>query len=128
MQNHVRNYLVAFNYYGFEFISCEICGAKAVDIHHVDGRSYFGSKNKDAQDDVSNLVALCRFCHNSAHGPTSRAFKEKLKEMILKRILNKKTTTNMEQTQKQEIIDAAIAKGFITIDEESIDYNYEMAL
>lgn len=34
----------------------------------------------------------------------------------------------MEHTQKQEIIDAAIAKGFITIDEESIDYNYKMAL
>lgn len=85
MEKHVHNYFAAFGFDGFEFIPCEVCGAKAYDIHHVTPRSHFGSKNKDAQDDVSNLVALCRPCHNIAHGPTSRAFKEKLKDIIAKR-------------------------------------------
>lgn len=85
MQKHVENYLAAFNYSGFEFIPCEVCGKKAVDIHHVVTRSHFGSKNKDARDDVSNLVALCRSDHDAAHGPNAREIKEKLLEIIKNR-------------------------------------------
>ena len=44
----------------FDFIPCEVCGAKAVDIHHIDARGMGGSKTKDV---IDNLMAVCRQCH-----------------------------------------------------------------
>jgi 5-methylcytosine-specific restriction endonuclease McrA len=92
MQKHTRNYLDAMGYDPDDFIPCELCQQKSVDIHHVVSRSHFGSKNKDAQDNPDNLVALCRQCHDIAHGPESRAFREQLKEIILKRASELKKT------------------------------------
>jgi 5-methylcytosine-specific restriction endonuclease McrA len=47
--------------YGIEdFIPCEICECRAVDIHHIECRGYGGSK---AKDNIENLMALCRECH-----------------------------------------------------------------
>jgi len=43
-----------------DFIPCEICGSKAVDIHHINGR------HKDCNN-IINLMALCRDCHTKAH-------------------------------------------------------------
>jgi len=43
-----------------DFIPCEICGSKSVDIHHIDCRGMGGSNNKDT---IENLMALCRKCH-----------------------------------------------------------------
>ena len=43
-----------------DYIPCEICNAKAVDIHHIDCRGMGGSKSKDT---IDNLMALCRSCH-----------------------------------------------------------------
>jgi len=37
---------------------CEYCGKKAVDIHHIQSRGQGGS------NDINNLIALCRKCHN----------------------------------------------------------------
>lgn len=85
MQKHVENYFNAFGYTVADFIPCEVCGAKSVDIHHVERRSSFGSRNAKQKDAASNLVALCRQCHDVAHGPKSREIKEKLKEIIIKR-------------------------------------------
>jgi 5-methylcytosine-specific restriction endonuclease McrA len=51
----------------------------------VEPRSSFGSTTKDEQDHVSNLVALCRSCHNAAHSAYGREFKIKLKGIIQKR-------------------------------------------
>ncbi len=86
MERHVKNYLEAFGFSGMEFIPCEVCGSSAVDIHHVEPRSSFGSKRKDEQDRVDNLVALCRYCHNGAHGDLSREWKEMLKDITISRI------------------------------------------
>ena len=44
-----------------DFIPCEICQAKAVDIHHIDSRGMGGSKQADT---IENLMAVCRQCHN----------------------------------------------------------------
>lgn len=44
-----------------DFIECEVCKGKAVDIHHIDCRGMGGSKEKDT---IENLMALCRNCHN----------------------------------------------------------------
>lgn len=60
MQKHTKIY---FDYFGFDtetFIPCEVCGAKAVDIHHISCRGMGGSKSADH---ISNLMAVCRICH-----------------------------------------------------------------
>lgn len=46
-----------------EFISCEVCGRRAVDIHHIESRGMGGSKLLDTPE---NLMALCRECHHEA--------------------------------------------------------------
>jgi len=57
-----------FGYTEADYISCEVCNSKqAVDIHHVIPRSKFGSKRKDEQDKIENLIALCRSYHDKAH-------------------------------------------------------------
>lgn len=67
MQKHIKNYLEHHSLSGFEFIPCEVCGGKAVDIHHIVPRSKFGKNRKHEQDHHSNLIALCRGCHDKAH-------------------------------------------------------------
>ena len=47
-----------------DFIPCEKCGVKAVDIHHIIPKGMGGSKTKDV---IENLISLCRDCHNKAH-------------------------------------------------------------
>lgn len=47
-------------YHPTDFIPCETCESKAVDIHHIEARGMGGSKNKDV---LENLMALCRWCH-----------------------------------------------------------------
>jgi 5-methylcytosine-specific restriction endonuclease McrA len=60
MQKHTKIYLNHFDYTIDEFIPCEVCGNKAVDIHHIDCRGMGGTKEKDR---IDNLMALCRKCH-----------------------------------------------------------------
>jgi 5-methylcytosine-specific restriction endonuclease McrA len=60
MKKHTKSYLKHFNYGIDDFIPCETCGSRAVDIHHIDCRGMGGSK---AKDEIENLMALCRSCH-----------------------------------------------------------------
>jgi len=60
MKNHTKVYMQHFNYVGDEFIPCECCYAKAVDIHHINARGMGGCNNKDH---IENLMAVCRACH-----------------------------------------------------------------
>jgi 5-methylcytosine-specific restriction endonuclease McrA len=60
MKNHTKVYLNFFGYTIEDFIPCESCGAKAVDIHHIEARGMGGSKKSDV---IQNLMALCRQCH-----------------------------------------------------------------
>lgn len=62
MKRHVKNYLKAEGYGIQDIILCEKCGSVAVDIHHIKYKSQGGT------DDRDNLIALCRDCHNEAHG------------------------------------------------------------
>lgn len=59
-----------------DFIPCEICGKRAVDIHHIDARGMGGSKNKDV---IENLMALCRR-HHDMYGD-KRQYKQYLKDI-----------------------------------------------
>ena len=56
------------NFFGYgeqDFIPCEMCGSRAVDIHHIEKR------NKTKNDYIENLIALCRGCHINAESDTS---------------------------------------------------------
>jgi hypothetical protein len=61
MRPHVRIYFDYFDLGEQDTVPSEICGAKAVDIHHIKGRG----KGKDV---ITNLMALCRYHHNACHG------------------------------------------------------------
>ena len=60
MKQHIKAYLTAFKFDISDFIPCEVCSARAVDIHHIKARGMGGSKTKDVAE---NLMALCRSCH-----------------------------------------------------------------
>jgi 5-methylcytosine-specific restriction endonuclease McrA len=49
-----------FDYATQEEIMCEACTSPAVDIHHIYGRG-------EGREVISNLMALCRKCHEKAH-------------------------------------------------------------
>jgi len=64
-----------------DFICCEVCGAKAVDIHHIEARGMGGSEERDT---IENLMALCRDCHLNMGD--KKQFKEQLKSIHLSHI------------------------------------------
>ena len=67
MKTHTRNYLKGMRipptmYFEDMGIMCEWCEMKlAVDINHLDPRKAGGSK---LRDNVEDLMAMCRDCHN----------------------------------------------------------------
>lgn len=61
MKKHVKVYMDYFGYDTSDFIACEVCGVRAVDIHHIEARGMGGSKDKDV---IENLMALCRMHHD----------------------------------------------------------------
>ena len=51
-------------YFGYgidDYFACEVCDNRGVDLHHIDARGIGGSKTKD---DITNLICVCRQCHN----------------------------------------------------------------
>jgi hypothetical protein len=60
MKKYVKTYLDYFGYDTSDTIFCELCGAVAVDINHIDAKGMGGSKLKD---NIENLIAVCRPCH-----------------------------------------------------------------
>ena len=59
MKKYTKLYMDFFGFFGDEYIPCETCNAKAVDIHHIVARRMGGSE----KDQIENLMALCRSCH-----------------------------------------------------------------
>ena len=49
---------------------CEVCGAQAVECHHIIFRSHCGTSV------LINLICLCRACHEMAHGPKAKQMRE----------------------------------------------------
>ena len=60
MKKHTKIYMKHFNYVLDDFIPCEVCGSRAVDIHHIENIGSGGAKDKDR---IENLMAVCRSCH-----------------------------------------------------------------
>lgn len=71
-------YLEYFGYGEQDYIPCENCGNRAVDVHHLKFRSQGG------EDIPENLMGLCRDCHNRAHG--SKPFNQELIKKHLSKI------------------------------------------
>jgi 5-methylcytosine-specific restriction endonuclease McrA len=69
---HKARYLKFFGYVEGDWIPCENCHTTAEEFHHVQPRSKLGS------DEPSNIMALCRRCHEKAHN-SNREFNEQLK-------------------------------------------------
>lgn len=84
MKKHTKIYFDFFKYSTADFIPCEICNSKAIDIHHIDCRGMGGSKEKDT---IENLMALCRNCHLK-YGDIKHQI-DFLKEIHLKKIAEK---------------------------------------
>lgn len=59
MKNYIKTYMQYFGYDVSDFIPCEVCGNKAVDINHIQARSI----RKDLVNEITNLMAMCRSCH-----------------------------------------------------------------
>jgi hypothetical protein len=62
MKSHTKIYMQYFGYGMEEFIPCECCGSRAVDIHHINARGMGGDPTK-SKDVIENLMAVCRTCH-----------------------------------------------------------------
>lgn len=62
MKKHTKIYMDFFGYDISDFIPCEICGANAVDVHHIDARGMGGDPTGE-KDHIGNLQALCREDH-----------------------------------------------------------------
>ena len=60
--NHKKVYMKCLNIGPEDIVLCEVCGAVAVDIHHIEFRSQGGTNY------IQNLIALCRNDHDIAHG------------------------------------------------------------
>jgi len=84
MPNLNKHTKIYFEYFGFDmgdFVGCECCGKKAIDIHHIEARGMGGNPNGD-KDVIENLQAVCRECH-LRYGD-KKEYKEMLKKVHLK--------------------------------------------
>ena len=81
MKKHTKIYFDYFGYDETDFIACEVCGSKSVDIHHIDAKGMGGSKLKDY---IENLIAVCRDCHIKCHD--NKEFNNNAKQIHLDRL------------------------------------------
>jgi len=61
MMKYVKVYCDYFDIKTENELICEACGNLAIDVHHIQGRG-------KGMDVIKNLMALCRKCHERAHG------------------------------------------------------------
>lgn len=64
MKNHTKIYYENAGYDLSDFVECEVCKNPAVDIHHINARG-MGGDPQGKKDVFSNLMALCRNCHET---------------------------------------------------------------
>ena len=90
MKKHTAIYMDHFGYDINDFIPCEVCGGRAVDIHHIEARGA-GGDPQGKKDVITNLQALCRPCH-IFYGD-KKQYKEFLKEKHLIKLATNKVST-----------------------------------
>jgi 5-methylcytosine-specific restriction endonuclease McrA len=82
MKSYTIIYMCHFGYDESSWMPCERCNNTGVDIHHVYGRGKL-------LNEITNLICLCRNCHNLAHA--EKITKEQLKEIHLNFMKNYET-------------------------------------
>lgn len=86
LKKHTKVYLSQMGYETCDWIPCEVCAAPQEpgigDVHHIDGR-----RIKNANH-IDNLIFLCRYCHQQAHGINGKISKQSLKQIIAWRLQN----------------------------------------
>ena len=97
MKPYVKTYYKYFSYDVSDFIPCEVCGAKAVEVHHLEPKSIAKAK----ENFIDNLIAVCRECHNQCHA--RRQFNEDAKLIHRKKLLGVKTDHEIERFLNNEI-------------------------
>jgi 5-methylcytosine-specific restriction endonuclease McrA len=90
MKKHTAIYMNHFGYDINDFIPCEVCGGRAVDIHHIEARGA-GGDPQGKKDVITNLQALCRACH--VEMGDKKQYKEFLKERHLIKLTTNKVST-----------------------------------
>lgn len=63
----------------FDFPDCEICGARAIEVHHI------LTRGSGAPDHKYNILSICRQCHTQAHAPFTTLHKDQLFEVVSRR-------------------------------------------
>jgi hypothetical protein len=76
MKKYVKKYIEFWGYGEQDFIPCIVCGERSADVHHLEPKGMGGSKEKD---NIENLVALCRRCHDLCHN--DKNFNQLVKNM-----------------------------------------------
>jgi 5-methylcytosine-specific restriction endonuclease McrA len=82
----------AFGFSIADFVPCEVCGNRAVDIHHIENRK-MGGDPQGNKDVIDNLQALCRNCHLE-YGDVPE-LKEKLKQIHIAYMKNNGVNQNL---------------------------------
>jgi len=83
MTKYLKTYLDYFGMDTSDFIPCEICMAKAVDIHHIEARGMGGTSDPKINE-IGNLMALCRSCHD--YYGDKKQYKDFIKSIHLQRM------------------------------------------
>ncbi len=61
---HTYVYMKAFDYTIADFVPCELCGLRCVDVHHIFARGMGGSDlEEELYNKIENLMGLCREEH-----------------------------------------------------------------
>lgn len=84
MKVYTKRYFDYFGYNESSFIPCEVCGNKSVDLHHIKARGMGGTKERFINQ-IENLMALCRECHEK-YGDKSQ-WREFLKDIHRRKLL-----------------------------------------
>lgn len=59
MKSYTKVYMRYFGFVTDDFIPCEVCDKKAVDIAHIQSQK----RRPDLKNDITNLMAMCREDH-----------------------------------------------------------------
>ena len=95
---------------------CEICGTiRNVDHHHVIPKRMGGSKNPTVQDE-SNLMTLCRQCHQKLHRDTWTI--QRSQEIL--RVMDTKTGDQVMRRLYDQGLDAPTLLYLLNVAEESM--------
>lgn len=63
MKKHTKIYMDYFGYGIEDFVPCEICESKCVDVHHIISRK-MGGDPQGKKDVIENLMGMCRKHHD----------------------------------------------------------------